>query len=138
MSLKLCFRSKWLVIALATSTCAAAVADDAELEVVRAKMSDMFEAIQPENVSPSPIDGWYTIHQGSIVAYVSADGRYLLQGDLIDLQQQVNLSEKSRNEARHALVAGLAIALSLAIILSSAQRPSLSLRLVDQYSQRPT
>ena len=108
MSFKLCFRSTWLVIALAASTSAAAVADDSELQAVRAKVSEMFEAIEPENVSISPIDGWYTIQQGSIVAYVSADGRYLLQGDLIDLQNQVNLTEQSRNEARHVLVAGLA------------------------------
>ena len=60
----------------------------------------MFEAIEPENVTASPIEGWYTIQQSSVVAYVSADGRYLLQGDLIDLEQQVNLTEQSRNHAR--------------------------------------
>jgi len=82
--------------------------DDAELAALRAKMSEMFEAIEPENVTSSPVNGWYTIQQGSVVAYVSADGRYLLQGDLIDLEQQVNVTEQSRNQARHDLVGGLA------------------------------
>ena len=83
-------------------------AEDAALEEVRAKMTTMFESIEPENINTSPIDGWYTIQQGSIVAYVSANGRYLLQGDLIDLDSQVNLTEQSRNGARRNLIGTLA------------------------------
>ena len=86
---------------------APAAAEDAALDKVRAKMSAMFEFIEPENVNPGPIDGWYTVQKGSVVAYVSADGRYLLQGDLIDLDSQVNLTEESRNDARRNLVAAL-------------------------------
>lgn len=80
---------------------------DQELDSVRQKVSALFDMIAPEDVHPSPIDGWYTIQKGSIVAYVSADGRYLLQGDLIDLDNQVNLTEASRNDARHAVMAAV-------------------------------
>ena len=80
-------------------------ADDAQLEQVRQKVGEMFDMIDPEDVGPSPIDGWYTIHKGSIVAYISADGRYLLQGDLVDLDLQENLSENVRNESRRELMA---------------------------------
>lgn len=38
-------------------------------------------------------------------AYVTADGRYLLQGDLVDLDANVNLTEKRRNAARAAAIA---------------------------------
>ena len=108
MSRKLSSGSKLLAVVLAVCFVGPVWADDAELESVRAKMSTMFESIEPENVMASQVDGWYTIQQGSIVAYVSADGRYLLQGDLIDLEQQVNLTEQSRNKARQGLVAELA------------------------------
>ena len=81
--------------------------DSDGLEQVRAKVSSMFEEIKPEHIQPSPIDGWYTVRKGAIVAYVSGDGRYLLQGDLIDLEMQVNLSEAERNKARVELVAGI-------------------------------
>ena len=57
----------------------------AELQNVRQKVGEMFEMIEPENVNEGPVDGWYEIQKGSIVAYVSADGRYLLQGDMIGL-----------------------------------------------------
>ncbi|MFQ5609950.1 MAG: DsbC family protein [Woeseiaceae bacterium] len=86
---------------------ALAADDDAELEAVRARMAAMFEQIEPEHVNEGPIDGWYKIQKGSIVAYVSADGRYLMQGDLIDLETDVNLTEVSRNDARRDIMASL-------------------------------
>ncbi len=81
--------------------------DDKALAEVRAKINAMFEEIGPEDVNGSPIDGWYTVQKGSIIAYVSEDGRYLLQGDLIDLDQQVNLSERTRVDARRTLIAAV-------------------------------
>lgn len=80
---------------------------DEKLEKVRAKVSDMFEEIQGEHVNPGPMDGWYTIQKGSIIAYISDDGRYLMQGDVIDLEGEINLTEISRNTARRDLVTAL-------------------------------
>jgi thiol:disulfide interchange protein DsbC len=71
-----------------------------ELDEVRQRVSERFEEIKPQHVSKSPVAGWYTVSKGAIVAYISTDGRYLLQGDLIDLESQTNLSEESRNDAR--------------------------------------
>jgi thiol:disulfide interchange protein DsbC len=80
-------------------------ADSAEVPAEeRERVADMFDSIAPENVKPSPIDGWYMIQKGSLVAYISQDGRYLLQGDLIDLDTKVNLSEESRTDARRELM----------------------------------
>ena len=87
----------------------AAVAADADekLEAVRFKVSEMFEAIEPEDVNASQVDGWYVIQKGSVVAYISDDGRYLMQGELIDLDQQVNLTEQSRSSSRRELMASV-------------------------------
>lgn len=95
------------LVAILLWTASAEAAEDAELEAVRAKISTKFESVDAEDITPSPIDGWYTIQKGSVVAYVSADGRYLLQGDIIDLDKEVNLTEISRNESRRDLVASL-------------------------------
>ncbi len=97
-----------LTAALLLPCLAAHAADtDAELEAVRDKVAAMFDMIDRDHINTSPVDGWYTVQKGSIVAYISADGRYLLQGDLIDLDLQVNLSEQSRANARRELVASL-------------------------------
>lgn len=92
---------------VSSSLFAAEDAELAELEEVRAKMDAMFDQIGPENIDKSAVDGWYTLHKGSIVAYVSADGRYLLKGDLIDLDSQVNLSDQVRNTARREVMSSL-------------------------------
>ncbi len=80
----------------------------AELDEVpaeeRERIAELFETIDAEDIHGSPIEGWYTIRQGSVVAYISSDGRYLLQGDIIDLDQQVNLTEESRSLARRELM----------------------------------
>jgi thiol:disulfide interchange protein DsbC len=73
---------------------------ETELATVRERVSTLFAEIDEEHVFPSEVAGWYTVRKGAIVAYVSGDGRYLLQGDLIDLETQANLSEATRNEAR--------------------------------------
>lgn len=94
------------VLATALLAAAPVVADDdAALEKARNMISEKFEMIGPQDIKRSPIDGWYMLQKGSVIAYVTADGRYLLQGDLIDLVSQVNLSELSRNDARRDLVA---------------------------------
>jgi thiol:disulfide interchange protein DsbC len=98
------FRFVALLASTAVFTSALAAGDSAELEQVREKISGMFQTIEPESITNSQVDGWYTIQQGSIIAYVSGDGRYLLQGDLIDLDNSVNLSEQSRTDARRELM----------------------------------
>ena len=79
----------------------------AELQKVRETVAERFTEIKPEEIFESPLPGWYTIRKGAIVAYISTDGRYLLQGDVIDLQENTNLSEQSRNDARVAMMAAV-------------------------------
>lgn len=100
-----------LVSALAVTgvmVSAASMADEAELQKVRETVAGLFNAIDPDDIYPSQVDGWYTIRKGAIIAYISGDGRYLLQGDLIDLEAQVNLSEEDRNLSRAKLMASVA------------------------------
>jgi thiol:disulfide interchange protein DsbC len=80
---------------------------DEELKRVREKVSGTFKEIEPQHVIAGPIDGWYTVAKGAIVAYISADGRYLLQGELIDLDQNINLTENARSVARVEMMAAI-------------------------------
>lgn len=81
--------------------------DSDELAKVRETVSEMFSGIEADDIYASEIDGWYTVRKGAIIAYISGDGRYLLQGDLIDLTNQTNLSEKDRNSARAKMMSGV-------------------------------
>ena len=61
-----------VLMACAGIVAAPAIADDAELEKVRATVSQMFDGIDAEDIYASNIDGWYTIRKGAIIAYISS------------------------------------------------------------------
>ena len=77
------------------------------LDEARQRLADGFDIIEPQHIDESPIPGWYQIQKGSIIAYISDDGRYLLQGDLIDLEAQLNLSSIARYEGRRDMMSRL-------------------------------
>ena len=99
----------WLAVTGASVLFSQALAGEVseDLQQVREKVAEMFDSIEPEHVNVSPVDGWYTIQKGSIVAYITKDGSYLLQGDLIDLDNDINLTEASRSESRRDLMASV-------------------------------
>lgn len=82
-------------------------AGQADTDAGRQKLAEKFD-VSAEDITSTPLAGVYEIRVGGQVAYVSADGRYLLQGDLIDLRQQRNLTEERRSEVRLALLASVA------------------------------
>ncbi|MGH8371839.1 MAG: DsbC family protein [Gammaproteobacteria bacterium] len=56
--------------------------------------------VKSTEIAPAPIPGLYRILLGPQVAYVSADGRYFLRGDIIDLKSGNNLTVAERDQAR--------------------------------------
>lgn len=79
-----------------------AVPGDAREAVTR-----RFPEIKAETLVPSPIQGLYEVRVGSRIAYVSGDGRYLIQGEIIDLDTEANLTEKRRESLRRELLGTL-------------------------------
>jgi thiol:disulfide interchange protein DsbC len=73
----------------------------------RVQLAAKIPGTKPEDLSPSPIPGIYEMRQGADIAYVSADGRYAISGDLYDIRSKVNLTESTRRAARLKLMAGL-------------------------------
>ena len=54
------------------------------------------------SVKPSPIPGYREVAIGGRIVYVSADGKYLLQGSLIELSSRDNLTAASEAVIRRA------------------------------------
>jgi thiol:disulfide interchange protein DsbC len=63
--------------------------------------------VEPESVEPTPVPGLYEVVVGANVLYMSADGNYMLQGDLIDVRQRVSLTEASREKARRGVMSAV-------------------------------
>lgn len=75
-----------------------------EQDELRGIISKKLPGIDFGTVTPAPINGLYEVSIGPDVVYFSADGKFLVQGDLIDLDAKKNITEGRRNIARaHAL-----------------------------------
>jgi thiol:disulfide interchange protein DsbC len=74
---------------------------------VRKLIAARFPEIRPEQISASPVAGLYEVRIDSKIAYVSADGRYMLQGEIFDLDSERNLTEGRLEGVRKEVLAGL-------------------------------
>lgn len=67
----------------------------------------MHDSSQLGEISLSPIAGLYQVVIANEVYYLSQDGRYLFEGNLLDLSAKQNLSDIRRNQIRSQLLAEL-------------------------------
>jgi len=68
------------------------------------RILEAFPELSAGSIAASPIPGLYQIMLGGQVSYVSADGRYLIQGDIFDIEEELNLTEAHRETARQTAI----------------------------------
>jgi len=73
----------------------------------RAIIAKKFPEVNIDDITPSLIPGVYQFPMGADVAYVSADGRYIIAGDMFEIDTRTNLTEQGRAAARVKLLAKL-------------------------------
>ena len=61
----------------------------------------------PDAIKTTPVPGVFEASFGTELLYVSADGRYVFSGDLIDAQTKTSLSETARSSGRKNLMGKL-------------------------------
>ena len=67
---------------------------------------------KPEDLRPSPLPGLYELSHDADVSYISADGKFIISGDLYQVPDKgsiefPNLTENRRRELRGKLLAGV-------------------------------
>ncbi len=68
---------------------------ESDMQAIKRKIAERLPGATVDHIAPSPVTGMYEVGvNGGDVVYVSADGRYLLSGTLIDLVTQENLTER--------------------------------------------
>ena len=93
-------------LVLSMCLCAFAEADDVP-PVVLTVAASLLPDTEPDRVEPAPVAGFYQAIFGTRVVYLSADGRYLLYGDLIDIDKNLNLTEDARRAGRRKVIENL-------------------------------
>lgn len=71
------------------------------------KLQAVLQGDKPDKVTPSVVPGLFEVVFGGQVLYVSADGRFVVQGDLIDLNSQENITEQRRGALRGEVIAAV-------------------------------
>jgi thiol:disulfide interchange protein DsbC len=73
----------------------------------RAVIANKLGGVKLEDVRMSPVTGVYEVTRGSDISYLSGDGRYAIVGDLIDLDNDANISENRRRGIRARMIEGV-------------------------------
>jgi thiol:disulfide interchange protein DsbC len=82
-------------------TAAVHAADEAQVKSeIASRLAQVVPEVKVNDIRPSPMPGWYEVLLGAKLVYVSADARYVLDGTLMDIREQKNLTAKPAMEAR--------------------------------------
>src|SRR6266700_6767948 len=73
----------------------------------RVQIASKVPGIRAEDLRPTPVPGLYEMTRGTDIAYVTADGKYALSGDLIELASSDNLTETRRRDLRAKLIGSI-------------------------------
>ena len=73
---------------------------NADEAAIRQAMAKSIPTMKIDSIKPSEVKGLYEVKVGSNIFYVSEDGKYLLQGRLVDVAARKDLTEEKLNGAR--------------------------------------
>jgi thiol:disulfide interchange protein DsbC len=73
-------------------------------ELTKEELASRLNGITAEDITDAPIPGMYEVAVGAQVAYVTKDGRYIIRGDIIEVETSANVSEETRARARATML----------------------------------
>jgi thiol:disulfide interchange protein DsbC len=71
-----------------------------EAAKIRASLAKVLPDYKPTSVQPTPVKGLYQVEIGPQVMFVTGDGRYLIDGAIVDLKTREDITETARSAAR--------------------------------------
>jgi len=75
-------------------------AANADEVVIKRSMAKSMPSVKIDSVKPSEVKGLYEVIVGANIFYVSGDGKYLLQGRLVDVATRKDLTEEKLSNTR--------------------------------------
>jgi len=100
---------KRIFLVLISSVCLFAAmlvwADEkADIANIKDRFAKILPGEMPDQVSQSVLPGIYEVVYGAQILYMSSNGQYVIQGDLIDLNKRENITESTRKVQRARLL----------------------------------
>lgn len=94
----------WL-LGVAAGTVAAAAASAAPHQAIRDAIHKLVPTARIDSIVKAPVPGFYEVVASGQVVYVSADGKYMMQGKLFDLAQRKDLTAARMDTVRKSALA---------------------------------
>ncbi|QOC23038.1 DsbC family protein [Wenzhouxiangella sp. AB-CW3] len=79
----------------------------ADYAAIEDRISGLVAEVNELSVAETPVPGLKQVRVNNDIIYMSADGRYLLQGRFIDLDTQTDLTDAAKSDMRRERLAGL-------------------------------
>ncbi len=95
------------LVFVCTAYSAPALAGDEAIETIRKNLSQMRPHMAITSISKGPVDGIYEVVSGPTLMYITADGKNLIDGSIIDLRSGTNYTEQAQGKRFHAALADL-------------------------------
>ena len=95
--------NKFLLGCLFFALCSTSVLADETS--VAAGLSKVIPNISKDKVSKTPIAGLYQVLVGARIIYASEDGRFIIQGEMVDLESRENMTDNALKVARKSELA---------------------------------
>jgi thiol:disulfide interchange protein DsbC len=96
-----------LLVGLKITTVYAEPADESNYAVVEEKLRALVPNAKTIAISETPIKGILQVQINSDIVYVTEDGQYLLQGQVIDLDTRDNITDQAKSGIRMGLLTDL-------------------------------
>ena len=96
-----------LFASLSMTAGVADVVEETEFNAVEEKLRELAPNATTIAVSETPIDGVLQVQINSDIIYVTQDGQYLLQGQIINLDTRANITDQAKSSIRQGLLSGL-------------------------------
>ena len=96
------------ILASLCIVCVAAVAagqdDKTPEQQIRESLAELAPDLRIDTIAESPLPGVYEVVSDGQLYYLTPDGRFMLEGSIIDLVDRVNVSEQRRGNLQLALI----------------------------------
>jgi thiol:disulfide interchange protein DsbC len=83
--------------------CAPAFSGEPDVKQIKAELARAYPELSAASIKASPSSALYEVEMDAQIFYVTADGKYLMMGDMMDLGGHNNLTEARRASMRQRL-----------------------------------
>lgn len=105
--MKSLIKSTLLLLSLTLAPVSLLQANEADIKKIKQALLVNMPNAAGASIKATPIKGLYEVMSGSQIMYMTPDGRYIIDGDMFDMQSRTNLTDNARSGIRVAALKSL-------------------------------